>query len=146
MVIVYLLVGILLGGFLWVLAILLLRRFLARRVAPFFEKAAELRKMGTRIEATVTRIEPYPQRTFPKQIYILVAQWQQPQTGRVFTYQGRTTNLEKFPIGSSILVLIDPHDPAGLYLMVGLQEKPDRFSKPNMHEYATVQSLGFARR
>ncbi len=123
MVIAYLLVGMLLGGFLWVLAILLLRRFLTRRVAPFFEKAAELRKTGTRIEATVTRIEPYPERTFPKQVYILVAQWQQPQTGKVFTYKGRTTNPEKFPIGSSVPVLIDPHDPAGVYLMVGLQEQ-----------------------
>ncbi len=123
MVIFYLLVGILIGGFLWVLALLLLRRFVARRVVPLFEKAAELRKTGTRIEAAVTRIEPSPQRTFPKQIYILVAQWQQPQTGKVFTYKGRTTNLEKFPIGSSVPVLIDPHDPAGLYLMVGLQEQ-----------------------
>ncbi len=123
MVILYLLIGMLLGGSLWVLAILLLRRFVARRVVPFFEKAAELRKTGTRIEATVTRIEPSPQRTFPKQVYLLLAQWQQPQTGKVFTYQGRTTNPEKFPIGSSIPVLIDPHDPAGLYLMVGLQEQ-----------------------
>ncbi len=123
MVIVYLLVGMLLGGFLWVLAILLLRRFLTRRVVPFFDKAAELRKTGTRIEATVTRIDPYPHRTVPKQVSILVAQWQQPQTGKVFTYKGRTTNPEKFPIGSSVPVLIDPHDPAGLYLMEGLRDQ-----------------------
>src|SRR5260221_13741787 len=106
MVIVYLLVGMLLGGFLWVLAILLLRRFLTRRVVSFFYKAAELRKTGTRIEATVTRIDPHPHRTVPKQISILVAQWQQPQTGKGFKYKSRTTKPEKFPIGSFVPVLI----------------------------------------
>lgn len=120
MVILYLLVGILIGGF---LTILLIRRFMARRVVPLFEKATELRKTGTRIEATVTRIDPYPHRTVPKQIYILVAQWQQPQTENVFTYRGHTTHPEKFPIGSSVPVLIDPHDPAGLYLMEGLRDQ-----------------------
>jgi len=79
MVILYLLVGMLIGGF---LTILLIRRFLTRRVIPLFDKAAELRKTGTRIEATVTRIDLYPHRTVPKQVSILVAQWQQPQTGK----------------------------------------------------------------
>lgn len=118
MIVFYLLIGILVGI---VIAIFLIRRILLRRFFVVLQKTSQLRTTGTRIQATVTRIETYPYVTLPKQTYFLVVQWQQPETGKIYTYRGTTKSPERFSIGSDISILIDPTNPE-LYIIEALQE------------------------
>ncbi len=89
-------------------------------ISPYL-KIARLRTNGTRVIATVTRLELYPHRTHPDQFYNLFAQWEQPQTGNIFTFQTPITDPNRFAIGDLVPVLINPKDP-GWYL---IEVKPD---------------------
>ena len=101
MPILYVLIGILLG------AILVPLLFIVWIVVYALLKFTLLKTAGARIVATVARLEP---NKYATSLYRVILQWQQPHP-------------EKFPIGSSVPVLIDPRDPAGLYLMEGLRDQ-----------------------
>jgi len=87
-------------------------------------KIVELARTGTRVTATVTRIITRDVQSFnfsskdftfegqvPKKVYHLVARWQNPQTGKTYTLRSPVRNAEMFPVGSSVIFLIDMQHP-----------------------------------
>jgi len=75
-----------------------------------YKRLTRLQAAETRVMATVTRIEIYSPDPSRK-TYRLFAQWQQPQTRKIFTYQANIKNLDRFPVGSLVPVLIDTKHP-----------------------------------
>ena len=93
------------------------------------KKIAELARTGTRVTATVTRIITRDVQSFnfsskdftfegrvPAKVYHLVARWQNPQTGKMYTLRSPIRNAEMFPIGSSVSFLIDMQHPRRHFL------------------------------
>src|SRR5260370_42236985 len=103
MPILYVLLGILLG------AILVPLLFILGIVVYALLKFTLLKTTGTRIVATVVRLEP---NKYATRFYRVILQWQQPQTGKMFTYRGMTSTPEQFTLGNPIpffIVLYHPH-------------------------------------
>jgi hypothetical protein len=102
MPILYVLLGILLG------AILVPLLFILGIVVYFLLKVTLLKTTGTPIVATVVRLEP---NKYATSLYRVILQWQQPYTGKIFTYRGTTRRPEQFPLGNAIPLLIVPSHP-----------------------------------
>ena len=81
--------------------------FVCMLIFYLYRRLTRVRGAGTRISATVTKIEPSTANNF----YRIFAQWQQPQTGKTFTYKAVIKNPERFPVGSFVPVSIDPKHP-----------------------------------
>src|SRR5260221_4562609 len=102
MPILYVLLGILLG------AILVPLLFILGIVVYALLKFTLLKTTGTRIVATVVRLEP---NKYATSLYRVILQWQQPHTGKIFTYRGTTRHPEQFPLGNPIPLFIVPSYP-----------------------------------
>lgn len=86
-----------------------LRQF-TRGYMAYTSMIDELRKRGERVNATVIdvrAIDPH----LPRPVYTLSARWQNPKTGQAYTFATRIRDPDKFPIGSSVVILIDPNNP-----------------------------------
>jgi len=102
MPILYVLLGILLGAILVPLLVIL------GLVVYILLKVTLLKTTGTRIVATVVRLEPDKYATSLNRV---ILQWQQPHTGKIFTYRGTTWHPERFPLGNAIPLFIVPSHP-----------------------------------
>jgi hypothetical protein len=102
MPILYVLLGILLG------AILVPLLFILGIAVYALLKFTLLQTTGTRIVATVVRLEP---NKYATKLNRVILQWQQPHTGKIFTYRGTTRHPEQFPLGNAIPLLIVPSHP-----------------------------------
>ncbi len=102
MPLLYVLIGILLG------AILVPLLFILWTFVYAFLKFTLLQTTGTRIVATVVRLEP---NKYATRFYRVILQWQQPHTGKIFTYRGMTSSPEQFPLGNAIPLFIVPLHP-----------------------------------
>lgn len=90
------------------------------RMIVGFKKMSDLLKNGTPTTAMVVRVEESvarsisigtPKQTTPKTIYRLVASWQHPQTGKMYTLKAPISHPERFPIGSSVDFFVNYDDP-----------------------------------
>ena len=102
MPLLYVLLGILLG------AILVPILFILWTFVYALLKFTLLKTTGTRIVATVVRLEP---NKYATRFYRVILQWQQPHTGKMFTYRGMTSYPEQFPLGNPIPLFIVPSRP-----------------------------------
>jgi len=102
MPLLYVLLGMLLG------AILVPLLFILGIVVYALLKFTLLQRTGTRIVATVVRLEP---NKYATKLNRVILQWQQPHTGKIFTYRGTTRHPERFPLGNAIPLLIVPSHP-----------------------------------
>src|SRR5258708_25695337 len=114
MPILYVLLGILLGAILVPLLVIL------GLVVYILLKVTLLKTTGTRIVATVVRLEPDKYATSLNRV---ILQWQQPHAGKIFTYRGTTWHPDRFPLGNALLlflVLCHPqwYSPTGEYQQV----------------------------
>jgi hypothetical protein len=95
-------------------------------------RIAQLSETGTRVMATVAQVTTreekaltYTDRAFkrvPTTIHRLVARWQDPRTGKTYSLKAMIRNPDKFPVGSSVPVLIDPEHPRWLHRLENLQD------------------------
>ena len=93
--------------------LLFLWRFLqkfTRGYMAYTSMIDELRKRGERVNATVTDVRAIDPR-LPRPVYTLSARWHNPKTGQAYTFDTRIQDPDKFPIGSSVVILIDPNNP-----------------------------------
>src|SRR5947208_2153340 len=75
-------------------------------------RISELSKTGTRVMATVAQVTTREQKALtyenhafkrvPITIHQLVTHWQNPQTGKTYSFKTLVRNPDKFPVGSSI--------------------------------------------
>ncbi len=93
----------------------------------FSRENAWLSKHGTRIMARVTDVKRRINLTHKAQgmtDYIVIAQWEDPGTQRVYTYEsdGRPSYPKKYLPGSDISVLIDPTHPEHYHMELPKRE------------------------
>jgi len=104
-----------------------------RWFAYAFKKMKELETSGTRVMATVTRLDEHEvrsipigsspkARSLPRKYYRLSAYWQDPRTGKTYTLRSMILDPAKFPVGSSVAFLINPKHPRWLHRLENLQD------------------------
>ena len=72
----------------------------------------EAREKGSSITLTTPiRVE------MPGKIYRIVATWQHPQTGKIYTFTAHTSFPDRFPIGSSVAFLVNYDNPLSYRLL-----------------------------
>lgn len=92
------------------------------RIVKHVQKIAALKTNGTRVMATVTRFDTINSSVYnfgrssrpkhvPQKIYFLVATWQHPETGKMYTFKTPVLECDKFPIGSPVPFLVDYQNP-----------------------------------
>ena len=92
------------------------------RVIYGMRKIMGLPQNGARVMATVTQIKTHNtwtvtyennkiRRDVPRPLHQLFARWEDPLTGKVYTFKSVVKDPEKFPVGSSVAFLIDPAHP-----------------------------------